>query len=299
MIKLRNFLSIVLISGISLLLHGCNLVILNPKGSIAADEKNILIISVLLMLLVVIPVIIMAFVFAWRYRESNTNAKYEPDWSHNTTLEVVWWTIPCIIIGILGTITWISTHRLDPYQPLSNPQKPITIQAISLEWKWLFIYPEENIATINYIQFPVNTPIRFLISAEGPMNSFQIPALAGQIYAMAGMQTKLHLITDVVGEYQGQSTNFTGDGFSFMNFKAIATSKADYDKWVQTVKNSSDNLTMMSYNELIKPSINVPVTYFSSANKNIFETVVMKSMMPMPMEGMEEQKQQQDTEKEG
>ena len=203
-LKCRNFLSLTLVLSLSLLLNGCNnLVLLNPKGIIAADEKHILIFSVLLMLLIVIPVIFMVFAIAWRYRASNEKAKYEPEWSHSTLLEVIWWSIPCVIIGILGAITWTSTHRLDPYQALNHPAKPITIQAISLEWKWLFIYPEQNIASINYIQFPVDVPVRFLISAEGPMNSFQIPQLAGQIYAMAGMKTKLHLIANAPGEYRG------------------------------------------------------------------------------------------------
>src|SRR5579883_866864 len=221
--KIRQVLSTVTCLGFALLLTGCKLTMLEPKGIIATDEKHILLTSALLMLIVVIPVIILTFAFAWRYRESNTKATYSPEWSHSTLLEVICWSVPCLIIVILSVITWQSSHRLDPYKPLAEDSKTLTIQAISLEWKWLFIYPDQNIATVNYVQFPVGVPVRFLISAEGPMNSFQIPQLAGQIYAMAGMQTKLHLMADEPGDYQGLSTNFTGDGFSDMTFTARAT----------------------------------------------------------------------------
>ena len=282
MIKIRYILLTTFSFGLPFLLSGCKFALLNPKGMIAADEKNILIICTLLMLIIVIPVIILTFVIAWRYREGNTKAAYSPNWAHSTLLEIIWWSVPCLIVILLGIITWYSSFRLDPYKSIAEKaHKTITIQVIALEWKWLFIYPEKNIATINFIQFPVDTPIRFLITAEGPMNSFQIPQLAGQIYAMAGMQTKLHLITNVVGDYQGMSANFSGDGFSDMKFVARASSQKEFDQWVKLVQQSSGQLTMQAYNQLIQPSEKHPVTYFSSANKDIFAAVVMKSMMPM------------------
>lgn len=262
-------------------LSGCNLTILDPQGPIAAAEKDILITSVWLMLIVIIPVIILTLVFAWHFRESNPKATYTPDWAHSTLLEIIWWSVPCIIIGILGTMTWKSSHQLDPYKPLAAKEKAITIQAIALEWKWLFIYPKQNIATINFIHLPVGVPVNFLITAEGPMNSFQIPQLAGQIYAMAGMQTQLNVIANKKGVYQGVSANFSGEGFSDMKFSVRASSLEEFENWIKTVKQSPGKLTMSEYEKIIQPSKNDGVKYFSSANMYLFPTVVMKSMMPV------------------
>lgn len=266
-----------------LLLSGCQLDgVLSPMGLVAAEEKYILILSVVLMLLIVVPTIFLVNYFAWRYRASNPKGKYSPEWGHSTLLEIICWSVPCIIIGILATITWITSHRLDPYRPLEIAGKPITIQAISLQWKWLFIYPEQDIATINYVQFPVGVPVRFLISAEGPMNGIQIPQLGSQIYAMAGMQTKLHLIANKVGDYHGISTNITGEGFAGMTFTARASSQEEFDQWVKTAKKSPQKLTLEVYNKLVEPTEYDSVKYFSAPNKKIFDWVVMKSMMPMP-----------------
>src|SRR5580704_9505452 len=187
---------------------------LNPKGMIAAQEINIMMISLVLMLLIVVPVIILSFVFAWRYRESNTSANYQPEWAHSVKLEIIWWTIPIIIVGILAWITFKTSHSLDPFKPIAvNNKKTMTIQVLALQWKWLFIYPEQNIATVNYVQFPANVPVKFEITSNGPMNSFLIPELGGQIYAMAGMKTQLHLVADKPGNYSGFSSNFSGEGF--------------------------------------------------------------------------------------
>ncbi len=281
MIKLRQSCFAISLFVAMLLLSGCKLVLLDPKGMIASAEKHILITSVLLMSIIVIPVIMLTFVIAWRYREGNTKATYSPNWSHSTLLEIIWWSIPCIIIGILAVITWISSHQLDPYKPLTSKEKPLVIQAMALEWKWLFIYPEQKIATVNFVQFPVGVPVQFQITAEGPMNSFQIPQLAGQIYAMAGMKTKLHLMADEPGDYSGLATNFSGDGFSEMKFVARVSSRSEFDQWVKTVKQSPDKLTQTKYDHLIKRSEKDPVHFFSFSEDDIFETAVMKSMMPM------------------
>lgn len=280
MVKLRHSLLAFLLSGLALLLSGCKLALLDPKGVIAADEKDLMVIAVFLMLLVVIPVIILSFVFAWRYRAGNTKATYAPNWSHSTTLEIVWWSIPCVIILILGVLTWTSSYRLDPYKPLAGEEKPLIIQAVALDWKWLFVYPEQNIATINYIEIPVNVPIQFLIAAEGAMNSFHIPQLSGQIYAMAAMQTKLHLVANHEGEFRGLSANYSGIGFSDMRFTVRATTKAQFDEWVKKAKQSQKILTMNEYDELTKPSQNDAVSYYSSVQKDLFGTVVMRHMMP-------------------
>lgn len=281
MLKIRRSLTTLLLSFITIALSGCNAVLFNPKGAVALDEKNILIISVLLMLVIVVPVIILILFFAWRYRETNDNAAYSPNWDNNILIEIICWTIPCIIILILGIITWRSSHQLDPYKPLQSNVKPITIQAISLEWRWLFIYPEYNIATINYIQFPVGVPIRFLITAEGPMNSFQIPQLGGQIYAMAGMQTKLHLIANEPGYFKGVSANFTGEGFSEMKFFARASTEKEFNQWVGAVRQSASILTMQTYNQVSKPNIDNNIQYFSAPNNTLFMNIVMKYMLPI------------------
>jgi cytochrome o ubiquinol oxidase subunit 2 len=257
------------------------MVILNPQGPIASDEKHLLFFAVGLMLIIVVPTILLSWIIAYKYRASNKNAKYDPEWSHNNLLEAAWWVAPIIIIVILATITWITAHKLDPYRPLDSKVKPITIQVVALEWKWLFIYPEQGIATVNYVAFPAQTPVNFLITADAPMNSFQIPALGGQIYAMDGMQTKLHLLADNVGQYNGRSVSFSGDGFTGMEFTAKSLTSEDFNKWVKSVKKSAKNkLTMDTYNQLAKPSENTPVGYYSSVSNNLFNDIMMKYMMP-------------------
>ena len=279
--RLKSLMLILLFMVTVPLLSGCDLVMFNPKGAIAAEQMRLIIIATILMLLIVVPVIIMTLVIAWRYRASNTKATYEPNWSHSVKLEILWWTIPCIIIAILSVITWITSHTLDPYKPLDSKVKPLTIQAIALDWKWVFIYPEQGIATINYIEIPENTPISFEITSQGPMNALWIPQLGGQIYAMAGMRTRLHLIASEQGIYDGSSGNYSGQGFAEMTFKVKAESSEDFSNWVQTVKQAPDALTSDLFNHLLEPSKNLPVQVFSSVQGNIFNDEVMKFMMPM------------------
>lgn len=271
---------IIAILGITAFLSGCKLAILNPKGVIAADETRLLIEATFIMLIVVVPSIIMTLIFAWRYSERKDKAKYTPDWSHSVLLESVWWAIPCCIILVLATITWISTHHLDPYRPVQSKHKPITIQAVALNWKWLFIYPKQNIATVNYVQFPEDVPVEFVVTSDAPMNSFQITQLAGQIYAMAGMQTKLHLIANEQGDYHGLSTSFSGDGFSDMKFIAHVGSQHEFDQWVKKVKQSPKKLSLAAYKQLAKDSENNPVTYYSSAANHLFKKIIVKYLKP-------------------
>lgn len=275
-----NFFSRILLLTPILLLAGCKMTILDPKGVIAADEKSLLITSTLLMLLVVVPVIVLTLAVAWRYRESNKAATYAPNWSHNTVLEIICWGFPCAIIVILSVITWISTHQLDPYRPLANEKNPITIEAIALNWKWLFIYPQSGIATVNYVELPVDRPIDFLITSDAPMNSFQIPQLAGQIYAMAGMQTKLHLMATAQGNFSGLSTNFSGNGFAGMEFKVDVRSENTFKNWVRSVKQSPKRLSYNTYDQLTLSSENNPITYYSSVPGDLYNDVLMKYMMP-------------------
>ena len=250
--------------------------LLDPVGQIGVDEKNLIITATLLMLLVVVPVILMTLVFAWKYRASNKNATYAPKWSHSTKIEDVIWTVPILIIIALGVITYKSTHALDPYRPIESDVKPVTIEVVAMDWKWLFIYPEQGIATVNKIVFPANTPVNFRITSDTVMNSFFIPGLGGQIYAMAGMQTKLHLIANKNAELDGISANYSGAGFTGMKFKAIATSQAEFDAWVSEVKASPKQLDTAEYEALTKPSQNNPVELYSSVKPNLFQTIIDK-----------------------
>lgn len=259
-----------------LFLGGCNMTLLNPKGQVGMDERNLILIATGLMLLVVIPVIIMTIAFAWKYRASNKAATYTPDWSHSTKIEIAVWTIPVLIIIALGYFTYVSTHKLDPYRPLESDVKPVTIEVVAMDWKWLFIYPEQGIATVNKIVFPANTPVNFKITSDSVMNSFFIPALGGQIYAMAGMQTKLHLIANENGEFDGISANYSGAGFTGMKFKAYATSQADFEAWVSEVKKAPKQLEKAEYDALAKPSENNPVELYSSVPANLFQTIIDK-----------------------
>lgn len=259
-----------------LMLSGCKMVLLDPKGQVGVDEKSLIITATLLMLIVVIPVIVMTLVFAWKYRASNTKATYRPNWSHSTAIELVVWIIPCVIVAILGTITWKTTHELDPYRPLDSDVKPIEVQVVSLDWKWLFIYPEQGIATVNELAFPVDTPVNFKITSQSAMNSFFIPALGSQIYSMAGMQTKLHLIANHEGSYDGFSANLSGEGFSDMKFQAIATDEQGFNNWVSQVKASTDTLDLNSYPTLAAPSKADPVRYYGSVSPTLYDTILMQ-----------------------
>ena len=258
-------------------LSGCNdLILFNPKGPIGDSEKLIIIVSFVLMLIVVIPVIIMSVVIPLKYRESNTKAKYEPEWSHSRKIEVAIWVVPIVIVAILSTILWIETYRLDPYRPIASESKPLNVEVVSLDWKWLFIYPDQNIAVVNQFVFPAKIPLSFKITSDTVMTSFFIPQLGSQIYAMGGMQTRLHLLADEPGDYTGQNQQFSGAGFPDMVFNAKATSQADFDLWVQKVKQSPEKLDISRFDELRKPGISANVIYFSSIDPGIFERIVNK-----------------------
>ncbi|AMA44814.1 ubiquinol oxidase subunit II [Pseudomonas monteilii] len=259
-----------------LLLSGCNWTLLDPKGQVGIEQKNLILIAFGLMLLVVIPVIIMTLVFAWKYRATNKAATYTPDWSHSTKIEAAVWLIPILIIIALGVVTYKTTHSLDPYRPLDSDVKPVQIDVVALDWKWLFIYPEQGIATVNKIVFPANTPVNFRVTSDAVMNSFFIPGLGGQIYAMAGMTTKLHLIANENGEFDGISANYSGAGFTGMKFKATATSQADFDAWVNEVKQSPKKLEKAQYEALAKPSENNPVELYGEVPADLFQTIVDK-----------------------
>ena len=254
-----------------------NIEVLNPKGVIAAKQRDLIWTATWLMLIVVVPVLVMTLGFAWRYRASNTKAKYSPNWSHSHFAEALWWGIPFVIIVALAVITWTSSHELYPFKPLVSDKKPLKIQVVALQWKWLFIYPEQGIATVNWVQFPEQTPIDFEITADAPMNSFWIPQLGGQIYAMAAMRTKLHLMANEPGEFRGCSANISGTGFAGMTFVAKASSDAEFESWVQSAK-SQGVLGQPEYGELAKPSASNSVALYSLGEPQLFEQIIMKYM---------------------
>ncbi len=253
--------------------------VLEPSGMIAARESGLIHTASLLMLIVVIPVFVFAIFFAWKYRASN-KSRHDPDWEHNYIAEYCWWGVPIVIISILAVTTWKSSHELNPFKPLVTGTKPIPIQVVALEWKWLFIYPEQGIATVNFVQFPEKTPLNFAITSDAPMNSFWIPALGGQIYAMPAMRSKLHLIADETGSWRGMSANISGKGFSGMNFIAKASTEEEFEEWVQEVKASSHLLTLEEYKELMEPSEYHPVEYYQLVETDLFDRILMKYMMP-------------------
>lgn len=254
--------------------------VLQPQGTIANQQRDLLVIATLMMLIVVIPVYILTFAIAWKYRASNTKAKYSPNLTGNKKAEAVWWGIPMVIIAILAVITWQTSHSLDPFKSLSSEKQPVNIQVVALQWKWLFIYPEHDIATVNHVEFPEKTPVNFVITSDAPMNSFWIPSLGGQIYAMAGMSTKLHLMADTVGTYKGSSANISGEGFSDMRFTARSRTSQGFEDWVQRTKQSSDKLSVDEYKKLSQKSRNNKIKYYSSVDNGLYDTIIMKYMAP-------------------
>ncbi|MGQ9368299.1 ubiquinol oxidase subunit II [Azospirillum sp. ST 5-10] len=270
-------------------LSGCNLVVLNPSGDVASQQADLVVISTLLMLLIIVPVMALTVLFAWRYRKSNTTARYEPDWDHSTQLELVIWAAPLLIIICLGALTWMATHLLDPYRPIDRiaADRPVPagtraldVQVVALDWKWLFIYPEYGIASVNEMAAPVDRPLRFSITASTMMNSFYVPALAGQIYAMAGMETKLHAVINAPGTYKGFSANYSGAGFSHMRFDFHGLDDAGFDRWVASVKADGGALDRATYRQLERPSENDPVRHYASVDPDLFKAVVAMCVDP-------------------
>ena len=287
-----------------LTLSGCDLVVMSPSGDIAQQQADLIVISTALMLLIIVPVICLTLYFAWHYRGSNTDAPYDPEWHHSTRLEVLIWAAPLAIIIALGAVTWISTHKLDPYRPLERldaeraipaDTKPLTVEVVALDWKWLFFYPDYGIATVNEMAAPVDVPINFKITASSVMNSFYIPALAGMIYAMPGMETKLHAVINEPGVYEGLSSNYSGDGFSHMRFKFHGFDQGGFDQWVARVKQNGTALNRDAYLKLEKPSAKEPVRYYASVADGLYRAVLnmcvrsdqmcMEEMMHIDMMG--------------
>ncbi|WP_409346377.1 ubiquinol oxidase subunit II [Paenibacillus sp. MBLB4367] len=260
------------------LLSGCGqeMMVFDPKGPIAQDQRDLIVISSILCAVVLVPVLAMTAVIVWRYRDKKGNkSAYKPNWSHSTKMEAIWWGIPIVIILVLASITIKYTYALDPAKPIESEQKPLVVQATSLDWKWLFTYPEQGIGTVNYLQIPKGIPIKFELTSDAPMNSFWIPQLGGQMYTMSGMAMTLYLQADEVGKYFGTGANFSGEHFNDMKFDVHATSQEDFDKWVADTKKSGSPLTMDGYETLAKPG-RTGEQFFSAIPDDIFHKIVNK-----------------------
>jgi cytochrome o ubiquinol oxidase subunit II len=291
--SLPNALRGALLSLAVIPLSACNAVVMDPAGDVARQQRDILLASTGLMLLIIVPVMALTVLFAWRYRQSSGHSEYDPDFHHSTALEVAIWSAPLTIVVALGALTWVSTHLLDPYRPISrlgmgrpvagSGVKPIRVQVAALDWKWLFIYPDLGVATVNELVAPVGAPIDFQITSSHMMNSFFIPAMAGQIYAMPGMVTPLHAVMNRLGTYNGFSSNYSGSGFSDMNFPMKVVSASDFSGWVQHVRASGAELDRNGYLALEKPSEHEPIHEYARVEPNLFALVSNECADPQEM----------------
>ncbi|MGH8191114.1 MAG: ubiquinol oxidase subunit II [Rhodanobacteraceae bacterium] len=266
-----------------LLLGGCHLVLLDPSGNVARQQSDIMITTTIIIAIIVVPVLIAIAVVAWRYRASNQHAHYDAEWDHSPQLELLVWAGPLLIIIAVGAISWIGTHQTDPYRSLTEVAKgqpvaagvtPLEVEVVSLRWKWLFLYPQYGIATVNQLAAPVDRPIRFKLTSDAMMDSFFVPALAGQIYTMPGMQTVLHGVIDKPGEYRGFSANYSGKGFTDMRFKFYGMSQADFDGWVAKVRAAGGDLDRAAYDQLREPSRAAPVHYYAHFASDLYTRIL-------------------------
>jgi cytochrome o ubiquinol oxidase subunit II len=279
----KSLLTSALVLSTSFALSGCDWIVMKPHGDIANQQAQLIVTSTLLMLLIIVPVIALTLFFAFRYRQSNTEATYAPDWHHSTRLELVIWGAPLLIIIALGAITWISTHKLDPFRPLDRiaegkpvaaDVKPLEVYAVSMDWKWLFIYPEQGIATVNELAAPVDRPIHFRFTSTSVMNTFYVPALAGMIYTMPGMETQLHAVINKAGAYDGLSAQYSGAGFSDMRFKFHGLTDEEFARWIESNKADGNKLTREGYLQLEQPSKKEPIRRFASVEPGLWSAIL-------------------------
>ena len=279
--KVALILTVILgiVALLSWYLYNHNIPVLNPAGEISQKQRQLIIIAVALCAIVVIPVYGLTIMIAFKYHENN-NAKYSPDFDHNRMYETTWWAIPFVIITILSVITWRSSHSLDPYRTIASRNSAINVQVVALDWKWLFIYPDKNVASVNQMDIPVNHPVNLYITSDTVMNSFWVPSLAGQIYAMPGMSTQLHIIASKTGSFYGSSANISGQGFAGMHFAVNSVSDTNYNQWLSKVNSSNSKLNLAGYDKLAEPSINNKVAYYSGVSSSLFDYTVLKYMEP-------------------
>lgn len=255
--------------------------VLNPQGPVAAANRTILLNSLAIMLVIVVPTIIGILVFAWWYRASNTKARYQPDFVYSGRIELIVWSIPLLVILFLGGVIWVGSHELDPFRQLPGDEKPIEVQVVSLDWKWLFIYPEQGVASVNELVVPAGKPVHFSLSSATVMNSFFVPQLGSMIAVMNGMVTQLNLKADRPGTYYGQSTQFSGDGFADMHFNVRAVPDGDFEAWITKAKAAGEPLDKARYSALAEPSQNVAPKIFGTVDQGLFQDIVKQPTPPL------------------
>jgi cytochrome o ubiquinol oxidase subunit 2 len=265
-----------------LVLAGCNASILDPQGPIGAAEKTILLNSLAIMLAIVIPTVIATLAFAWWFRESNTSAKFRPTFVYSGRIELVVWSIPILVILFLGGIIWIGSYELDPAKAPISKTKALDVQVVSLDWKWLFIYPEQDIASINEVVAPAGTPIHFILTSSSVMNAFFVPQLGSMIYTMNGMVTQLHLQADREGDFYGRSAQFSGDGFPGMEFTLRAVAPEAFDEWIRGSKGKGPPLDQAQYTQLAKQSMDVKPMTYGSVDPHLFYAIASQALPPGP-----------------
>lgn len=263
----------------SLLLTGCATGVLDPAGPIASSERTLLINATTIMLLIVVPVIVATIAFAWWFRAGNRRAFYKPDWAYSGRIELVVWLVPLLIVLFLGGIGWMSAHALDPRKPIESSEQPIEVQVVSLDWKWLFIYPDFKVAAVNELVIPAGVPVHFHLTSHSVMNSFFIPRLGSQIYTMAGMETDLNLMSDKPGVFPGLSAQFSGDQFSDMRFSTIALSPAAFERWRRGMKATPRKLDVATFAALAARRSSSDVVRFGAVSDGLFNAIVMRQSL--------------------
>lgn len=271
--------------GIAFVLASENTLVIHPKGTIAKSELELIIVNIILMLMIIIPTYVLLFSIVWKYCIKKENAEYDPNYTPGFFGNFLMWTLPSIVVVIMAIVTWKATHHLNPYKPIESDVKPLAIQVVAMDWKWLFIYPDQGIASLNELHIPEQTPIHLRLTADhSPMNSFWIPQLSGQIYSMTGMSTQLYLMADEIGEYAGKAVEINGEGYSDMTFSVKSTSSKDFEDWIAEVKTSSLHLTSDIYKDLVKPSINKSILLYSDVERGLYEKIIHQYMTPMDPE---------------
>jgi cytochrome o ubiquinol oxidase subunit 2 len=263
-------------------LTACQPAVLDPQGAIGSAEKTILIDSLAIMLAIVVPTILATLGFAWWYRSSNTKARYLPNWAYSGQLELIVWAIPLLTIMLLGGVAWVGSHDLDPAKPLESKEAPLTVQVVSFDWKWLFIYPDQHVASVNRLVIPAGVPVHFSLTSASVMNAFFIPQLGSMIYTMNGMADQLYLSADKPGTYYGLSSHYSGDGFSDMHFDVQALPAEQFAAWAATTRNAGPSLTAQSYAELAKQSTAVVPFTYRDVDADLFNKIVTQALPPGP-----------------
>jgi cytochrome o ubiquinol oxidase subunit 2 len=266
----------------SLSLSACGTAVLKPGGPVGIAEKTILIDSMVIMLAIVVPTIVATLVFAWWFRASNTKARYRPDWAYSGRIEMVTWAIPLLVIVLLGGVTWIGSHELDPAQPLESKVPPLEVEVVSLDWKWLFIYPKQHVASVNSLVIPAGTPVHFSLTSASVMDAFFVPQLGSMIYTMNGMRTQLNLQADRPGTFGGLSAHYSGDGFADMHFDVHAVSIPQFEAWITTARQTGSALDAASYATLAKQSSDVHPFSYRNVDAMLFDQIVTQKLAPGP-----------------